>query len=170
MVCRHDEYEQDASREPCGDGLSINDGAWVKHGGRDIHGRFPHRAHGMRGDRLAIGDIGEVSGGTWSGRNSTCCDDCRRSGSECDEGVECGRRQCESNAGIESGRDRVGIDDGARGEHGHCNVHAKRSVWQDRMRVDGVGVGDVSEVPAGAWSRGHSSICHDGRAPDCKCE
>jgi hypothetical protein len=84
--------------------------------------------------------------------------------------LECGRRQCESNAGIESGRDRVSIDDGARGEHGHCNVHGASSVWQDGMRVDRVGVGDVSEVPGGAWSMGHSSVCDDGRAADRKCD
>ena len=124
----------------------------------------------MRGDRLAVGDIGDVSGGTWSGRDSTCCDDCRRFWGECHAGVECGRRHGESNAGIESGRDRVSIDDGARGEHGHCDVHAKRSVWQDRMRVDRLGVGDVSEVPAGAWSRGHSSISDDGRAAKRECD
>ncbi len=79
VVCGYDKNEQDTSREPCGHGLSINDGAWVERGDRDIHGRFPHRPHGMRGDRLAIGDIGDVSGGTWSGRDSTCCDDCGRS-------------------------------------------------------------------------------------------
>ena len=170
LVCRHVEYEQDASREPCGDGLSINDGAWVKHGDREVHGTRSHRAHGMRGDRLAIGDIGEVQCGTWGGRDSTCCDDCRRPERQFDDGVECGRRQCESNAGIESGRDRVSIDDGARGEHGHCSAHGASSVWQDRMRVDGLGVGDVSEVPAGAWSRGHSSISADCRAANRKCE
>jgi hypothetical protein len=122
----------------------------------------------MRGDSLAIGDIGEVSGGTWGGRDSTCCDDCRRSKRECDAGLECGRRQCESNAGIESGRDRVSIDDGARGEHGHCNVHGASSVWSHWLRVDRLGFRDVSEVSAGAWSRGHSSICDDGRAADRK--
>ncbi len=170
LVCRYDEYEQDTSREPCWNGLSINDGAWVKHGDCEIHGAWSHGPHGMRGDRLAIGDIGEVPCGTWSGRDSTCCDDCRRSGRECDAGMECRRRHGESNAGIESGRDRVSIDDGARGEHGHCNVHAKRSVWQDRMRVDRLEVGDVSEVSAGTWSRGYSSIIDDGRAPDRKCD
>jgi hypothetical protein len=78
---------------------------------------------------MDIGDIGEVSGGTWSGRDSTCCDDGRRSGSECVARMECGRRQRESNAGIESGRDRVSLDDGARGEHGHCNVLGAITVW-----------------------------------------
>ncbi len=169
MVCRHDEDEQDTSREPCGHGLSINDGAWVKHGDRDIHRAWSHRPHGMRGDRLAIGDIGDVSGGTWSGRDSTCCDDCRRSGRECVARVECGRRQRESSAGIESRRHRVSLDDGARGEHGHCNVLVASSVWQDRMRDVRVGVADVSEVPAGAWSGWHSSISDDGVAADRKC-
>ena len=83
--------------------------------------------------------------------------------------MECGRRHGESNAGIESGRDRVSIDDGARGEHGHCDVHGASSVFNDKMRVDRLGVGDVSEVSAGAWSRGHSSISDDGRAADRKC-
>ena len=124
----------------------------------------------MRGDRLAIGDVGEVQCGPWGGGDSTCCDDCRRLESKCDAGVECGRRPGESNAVIESGRDRVSIDDGARGEHGHCNVHGAISLRQDRMPVDRVGVGDVSEVPVGAWSRGHSSISDDGRAADRKCD
>ena len=71
---------------------------------------------------------------------------------------------------MESGRDRVSIDDGARGEHGHCNVHGASSVFIVKMRVDRLGVGDVSEVSAGAWSRGHSSISDDGRAAGRKFE
>ncbi len=124
----------------------------------------------MRENRLAIGDIGEVQCGTWGGRDSTCCDDCRRSRRECDARVECGRSDYESNTGIESGRDRVSIDDGARGEHGHCIVHGASWVFNDKMRVDRVGVADISEVPVGAWSRGHSSISDDGWAADRKCE
>ena len=123
----------------------------------------------MPGDGMGVRDIGQVSGGTCCKRQSTSSDDGSGARSECDAGVECGRRQCESDAGIESRRDRISINDGARGEHGHCKVHGASSVWQDRMRVDRVGVGDVSEVPAGAWSREHSSICDDGRPAGRKC-
>ena len=140
MVCRHDKDEQDTSREPCGDGLSINDGAWVKHGDREVHGAWSHRAHGMRGDRLGVRDIGEVQCGTWGGRDSTCCDDCRRSGSECDAGLECGRRERESNAGIECGRDRVSIDDGVRNDFFNLLFHLQVSYWADKFSFHGLDI------------------------------
>ena len=119
---------------------------------------------------MAIGDIGEVPYSAWGCRDSASFDDCWTTRRECQPGMVDRLGQVEQRSSDQSCRDRVSVDDGARGEHGHCNVHAKRSVWQDRMRVDRVGVGDVSEVPAGAWSRGHSSICDDGRAAGRKCE
>jgi hypothetical protein len=74
------------------------------------------------------------------------------------------RARAERDASTEPCRDRVGFSDGTRGEHGACDVHREGSERADRLRSDGVGVGDISAVPFRAWSIGHSPICDDGRA------
>jgi hypothetical protein len=40
---------------------SVDDGAWKQHGDRASLGEGSGGAHGMRGHRLAVGDVGEVS-------------------------------------------------------------------------------------------------------------
>ena len=42
--------------------------------------------------------------------------------------------------------DRVGVGDGARVEHGACDVHGTDSGGAHGMRGDGVGVGNVYEM------------------------
>jgi hypothetical protein len=45
----------------CRDRLGIDDGARKQHGDRASHGEGSDGAHGMRGHRLGVGDVGAVS-------------------------------------------------------------------------------------------------------------
>ena len=60
---------------------------------------------------------------------------------ECDVRVVDGRGGIERDASTEPGGDRVGVGDGARGEHGACDVGGTGSGGAHGMRVDGVGEG-----------------------------
>ena len=84
-------------------------------------------------------------------------------GREHDARVLGGRGRIERDASSEPSRDGVGVGDGARGEPGAGGVHGAGSGGADGMRGDGVGVGDVGEVPGGAWSSGDSAGDDDGR-------
>jgi hypothetical protein len=146
MVGRHGEAEQDSSREPTRDRVGICHGTWVKYGACELHGKGSGGADGMPGDGMDVGDIGQMPCWRWCKRQSTNSDDGRGARSECDAGVEYGRRQCESRAGIESRRDRISINDGARGEHGHWG-HGAGGTRRSVMTV-GQRIGSVSK----AWS------------------
>ena len=52
--------ECDASTERCGDRVGVDDGTRCGHWARDVHGTGSGGAHGMRGDGVGVGDIGEV--------------------------------------------------------------------------------------------------------------
>jgi hypothetical protein len=54
--------ERYSSTEPSGDWIGFRDGARGKHGRRDIYETGSGGAHGMRGDSVGVGDIGEVQG------------------------------------------------------------------------------------------------------------
>ena len=57
--------ERDATTEPSGDGVDVDDGAWGGPGARDVYGKDARRAYGMRGDGVGVGDVGEVH--DWAG-------------------------------------------------------------------------------------------------------
>ena len=63
-----------------------------------------------------------------------------------------GRGGLERDASTEPSGHRVGVGDGARGEHGACDVHGTGSGGAHGMRGDGVGVGDIGQVPGDARS------------------
>ena len=46
--------------------VGVCDGAWGRYGHIEIHGQGAGGSHGVRGDRLGIGDVGEVPGFTGS--------------------------------------------------------------------------------------------------------
>jgi hypothetical protein len=56
--------ERDGSTEPSGDRVGVGDGARGEHGACDVHGTGSGGAHGLRGDGVGVGDIGEVRGDT----------------------------------------------------------------------------------------------------------
>ena len=57
--------ELDAATEQSGDGVCVGDGAWRRDGSCDVHRDGPGGTHGMRGDGVGVGDVGEVPGGAW---------------------------------------------------------------------------------------------------------
>ena len=74
--------ERDASSEPSGDRIGVGDGARCGHGACDVHGTGSGGAHGMRGDAVGVGDIGEVPGDARSTGDTSCCDDGGGTGDE----------------------------------------------------------------------------------------
>jgi len=64
LVDGHERPERDATAEPSGDGIDLNDGTWLKYGAYELHSKSQSEPHDVRVDRVGVGDIGEVSGGT----------------------------------------------------------------------------------------------------------
>ena len=75
-------------------------------------------------------------------------DDGGGAGRERDAGVVGGRGGLERDASTELNGDRVGVGDGARCEHGACDVHGTGSGGAHGMRGDAVGVGDIADLKA----------------------
>jgi hypothetical protein len=142
--------ERDGSTEPSGDRVGVGDGARGEHGACDVHGTGSGGAHGLRGDGVGVGDIGEVPGHARSAGDAAADDDGGSTGRQRDAGVFGGRRGIERDGSTEPSGDRVGVGDGARGEHGACDVHGTGSGGAHGLRGDGVGVGDIGEVPGHA--------------------
>ena len=111
----------------------------------------------MRGDGVGVGDIGEVPGVARSAGDTAGDDDGGGAGRERDAGVVGGLGGIERGAWTEPGGDRVGVGDGARGEHGACDVHGQIEGGSDRLRGDGVGVGDIDRLHVRAWHTGQSA-------------
>jgi len=65
VVIRLGVNERDARAERCRDRADVSDDTRGKYGARDIHRADTGGAHGMRGDRVGVGDIGEVPGDAW---------------------------------------------------------------------------------------------------------
>ena len=63
VVDRRAGPERDGGREPTSHWIGFGDGARRQHGQDGIHGPGSGGAHGMRGDRLGLGHIGEMQGG-----------------------------------------------------------------------------------------------------------
>ena len=117
----------------------------------------------MRGDGVGVGDIGEVPGDAWRSGDAASVDDGRGEWRERDAGVVDGLEVIEPDATAEPSRDRVGVGDDPREEHGACDVHGEGSGGAHGMPVDGVGVGDIGEVSVDAWSTGDTANGDDGR-------
>ena len=112
---------------------------------------------------MGVGDISEVSGDSWGSGDTAGGDNGRGAGRERDTGLVGGLGRTERDAQAEPGGDRVGVSDGARVEHGACDVHGAGSGGADGVRGDGVGVGDISEVSGDAWGSGDTAGGDDGR-------
>ena len=148
--------EHDAATEPSGDGIGVDDGAWIEHGACRVHGTGTGGGDGMRGDGVGVGDVGEVPGGARGGGHAAGGDDGGGAGREHDGGMVGGQVRGEHDAATEPSRDGIGVDDGAWIEHGACRVHGTGTGGGDRMRGDGVGVGYIGAVPGGARGPGYS--------------
>jgi len=111
---------------------------------------------------VGVGDICEVPGCAWLQGHSSSVNDCWQAGGKPHTGMVCRHIQAECDASPESSRHGIELSDGARVEHGACDLHSESSGGQNGMRVDRVGVGDLGEVSGGTWSSGHPSSCDDG--------
>jgi hypothetical protein len=154
--------ERDGSTEPSGDRVGVGDGARGEHGACDVHGTSSGGAHGLRGDEVGVGDIGEVPGDARSAGDKADDHHGWGAGRQRDAVVVDGQRGLERDGSTEPSGDRVGVGDGARGEHGACDVHGTSSGGAHEMRGDGVGVGDIGEVPGDARSAGDAADDHHG--------
>ena len=117
----------------------------------------------MRGDGVGVGDIGEVPGDAWRSRDTASGDDGRGAGRERDAGMVDGLEDIERDATAEPSGDRVGVGDDTRGKYGACDLHRAGTGGAHGMRGDGVGVGDIGEVPGDEWRSGDTASCDDGR-------
>jgi hypothetical protein len=77
----------------------------------------------MRGDRVGVGDVGEVSDRTRISCNKTSGDDNRRARRKRNAGLVSRRYIIEHVTSFEQGRHWIGIGDGARVEHGTRDVY-----------------------------------------------
>ena len=116
----------------------------------------------MRGDGVGVGDIGEVPGVGGSEGDTAGGDDGRGAGRERECGVDGGRGRDERDTGTEPGRDGVIVGDGTRGGYGSCDVHGEGTGGGHGMRGDGVGVGDIGEVPGVRGRSGDAAGGDDG--------
>ena len=116
----------------------------------------------MRGDGVGVGDIGEVPGIAWRTGDAAGGDVIISARRERDPSVVGGRGDDERDETGEQGGDGVGVGDGARGGDGACDVHGEGTGGADGMRGDGVGVGDIGEVPGVAWRTGDAAGGDDG--------
>jgi len=64
LVDGHERPERDATAEPSRNRIELSNGAWLEYGACELHSESSGGPHGMRVDRVGVGDLGEVSGGT----------------------------------------------------------------------------------------------------------
>ena len=117
----------------------------------------------MRSNRLGVGDVGEVSCGSRVEGYSSGSDDCWGAGRECDTGLECQQWMDQCDPSWKPSWIRLDISHGAWGELWPCYIHRADSGGAHGMRGIGLGVGDVGEMPGGAWSTGYQTSGDDGR-------
>jgi len=166
MVGGLEVIERDATAEPSGDRVCVAHYTRGEHGACDVHRVGSGGAHGMRGDGVGVGDIGEVPGDAWKTGDTASGDDGRGAGRERDAGVVGGLGIVDRDATAEPSRDRLGVGDDPRGEHGVCDVHGAGSGGAHGSRGDGVGVGDIGEVPGDAWRSGDTASGSDSRGAE----
>jgi hypothetical protein len=163
MVSRREWAEPASSVKPCRNKLGTNHCAWKQHGDRASHGEGSGGAHGMRGHRLAVGDVGAVC--VWTRRGCIIAFD-HDSGRSCrkpEPGLvgRCCKPECLTS--IESSRVRLDVCDGAWGGAGHSATHCGGSSGAHGMRGHRMGVGDVGEVSCELWGVWYPSSSDDSR-------
>jgi hypothetical protein len=112
---------------------------------------------------MGVGDICEVSGDAWGSGHTSRGDDGRGAGRELDTGMVSRHAWAEQDSQSQPSGDRVGVSHGTRIEHGACKPNIDCSSGADGLRGDGMGVGDICEVPGDAWGSWHTSRGDDDR-------
>jgi hypothetical protein len=164
MVGGHRRTECVAATKPSRDGVGVDDGTRIEHGGACIHGSGQGGSDGMRGDGVAVGDVCAVSCGARGERDTSGGDDGRGRCGERQPGVVGGHRRTECVAAIKPSRDGLSIDFGTRIEHGDGCIHTAGQGGALGMQGDGVAVGDVCAVSCGTRGKRDTSGGDDGRA------
>ena len=90
--------ERDGGDQPAGIGSSIGDGTRGEHGACDVHWEGSGGPHRMRGHRVGVGDVGEVSGRTRGTGDSASGDDGGGARRKRDPGLVGGNRVAERDA------------------------------------------------------------------------
>ena len=98
LVGGHWDSERDAASEPCWNRIGFRDRAWGKHGACDVHWEGSGGPHRMRGHRVGVGDVGEVSGRTRGTGDSASGDDGGGARRKRDPGLVGGNRVAERDA------------------------------------------------------------------------
>ena len=163
MVIRPRVDEHHAQGQPCWDGIDIGDGAWGEHGAGVKHLSCETGADRMRGDTVAVGDVGQVHDRARGSRHASPCDDGRGAGGECESGMVIRPRVDEHRAHGQPCWDGIDIGDGEWGEHRAYLVHGPGETWAHGMRGDTVGVGDVGEVQGRTRGWRYAAGSGDGR-------
>ena len=104
----------------------------------------------------------EVPGCAWLQGHTSCVNYCWRARGKPHTGMVRRHIQAECDTLPESSRHGIELSHYARVEHGACDLHRPGSGGADRMRVDRVGVRDLSEVSDGTWSSGDPASRDDG--------
>ena len=104
----------------------------------------------MRGDGVAVGDVGAVSCGARGWRDKADVDDDRGAWGQRDAGVVGGHCRTEQDASLEPRRHGIGVDYGTRIEYGGGGSYSAGEGGAHGMRGDGVGVLHISAVSCGA--------------------
>ena len=152
-----------SSKEPRWDGIDIDDGAWGEHGTCVVHWPGETGTNRMRGDTVAVGDVGQVHGRTRGSRHAAPCDDGRGAGGERESVMVIRPRVDEHRAHGQPCWDGIDIGDGAWGEHGAGVVHGSVETGVERIRGITMGVGDVGEVQGRTRGWRYAAGSGDGR-------
>jgi len=170
MVGRHGCNQPAAQLQSGRDGLGVCDVAWGRAGYCAADGEGTGGAHEMRGLRLGVGNIGEVSYEPWGFWHPSSSDDAGITRRKQEQSLVCGQGCYQPDEQLQSGRDRRGVCDRAR--HGLVlgRTHELGPAYMDGMRGLRLGVRDICEMPSRSRSSGHTTAGHDGRPGKRQCE
>ena len=163
VVGGHCRTEQDASLEPRRHGIGVDYGTRIEYGGGGSYSAGEGGSHGMRGDGVAVGDVGAVFCGARGRRDTPGGDDGRGAKRERVAGVVAGLERTEQDAADEPRRHGIGFDDGTWIWHGVCCAYSAGEGGTHGMRGDGLAVCDVGAVSCGARRRRDTADGDDGR-------
>ena len=124
----------------------------------------------MRGHRLGVGDIGEVSCEPWGVWHSSSGDDSGITRRKQEQSLVCGQGCYQPDEQLQSGRDRRGVCDRARHGLVFGRTHELGPAYMDGMRGLRLGVRDIGEMPSRSRSSGHTTAGHDSLAEQRQCE
>jgi hypothetical protein len=133
-----------------------------------VAGRAGHT--GMRGHRMGVGDVGEVSCELWGVWYPSSSDDSRITRGKQEPGLVCRQGCYQPDEQLQSRRDRRGVCDRARLGLVFDRTHEQGPLVLDGMPGHRLGVRDIGEMPSRSRSSGHTTAGHDGRPGQRQCE